>query len=126
MTFLAAYSKCGNVTEASRVANVSRSRHYEWLKTQPNYAQAFSHAHEEAIDSLESTARDRAVAGSDTLLIFLLKGARPEKYRDRFEHHHSGEIREVSFVINGNADELAQESSTSEDALVWDEVGKIN
>lgn len=41
---------------------------------------------EEAADVLEAEARRRAtVGGSDVLLIFLLKGARPEKYRDRYE-----------------------------------------
>jgi hypothetical protein len=29
---------------------------------------------------------------SDTLLIFLLKGARPEKYRERADVRHSGKI----------------------------------
>ncbi len=32
---------------------------------------------------MEAEARRRAFAGSDTLLIFLLKGARPDKYRER-------------------------------------------
>src|SRR6266699_1263767 len=29
---------------------------------------------------------------SDTLLIFLLKARRPEKYRERIEHQHGGHI----------------------------------
>jgi hypothetical protein len=69
------------------------------------YAAAFADAVEEAADRLESEARRRAVSGtleaiyykgaqigtlkkfSDGLLIFLLKGSRPEKYS---EHHTLG------------------------------------
>jgi hypothetical protein len=32
-------------------------------------------------DRLEDIALDRAIAGSDELLMFLLRGRRPEKYR---------------------------------------------
>ena len=32
----------------------------------------------------------RAIDGSDTLLIFMLKARRPEKFKDRQSHEHSG------------------------------------
>ena len=110
--FLAAYSMCGNVSAAARLARCARSQHYWWLQ-KPEYAEAFAEAREKALDLLEAEARRRAVEGteepvvhkgrlcykldpqgrrtnelltvrkySDTLLIFLLKGAMPEKYRD--------------------------------------------
>ena len=71
---------------------MARSNHYDWL-VDPEYAEAFRDAHQEACDSLRSEARRRAVEGvvkpvyyqgvecggireySDTLLIFLMKGA---------------------------------------------------
>ena len=34
---------------------------------------------------MEAEARRRAMAGSDLLLIFLLKGLKPEKYRERHD-----------------------------------------
>lgn len=106
--FLAAFSECGNLTKAGRLAQVDRRMHYVWMKD-PEYAEAFREAEEVAIENLEAEARRRAVEGlrkkkfnskgepiidpetgeqytehdySDTLLIFLLKGARPEKYRE--------------------------------------------
>lgn len=100
--FLAAYAEVGNVTAAARMAKVSRQAHYNWLGD-PEYADKFAAASEEAVDSLEAEARRRAVQGnvepvfqggkqvgeirkfSDTLLIFLLKGARPERYRERYD-----------------------------------------
>ena len=102
--FLAAFRETGNVRLACETADVGRSSHYRWLDEDPEYLEAFGLAKEDAIDTLEPEARRRAVEGvempigwhkgepgayvreySDVLLIFLLKGAAPEKYRDRVE-----------------------------------------
>jgi hypothetical protein len=102
--FLAAFRNTGNVRLACEAANVGRSSHYRWLNRDPAYREAFAVAKEEVADLLEAEAYRRAVEGvekpvgwykgkpggyvreySDTLLIFLLKGLRPEKYGDRVE-----------------------------------------
>ncbi len=89
---------------ACETAEVGRSSHYRWLGEDPAYRGAFELAEEDAADILEAEARRRAVEGvekpvgghkgqpggyvreySDVLLIFLLKGLRPERYRDRVE-----------------------------------------
>lgn len=105
--FLAAYAEVGNISEAARIAGVNRLSHYDWLQDE-RYAVVFAQAHEIAIDHLEREARRRAVEGvvepvfwkgeavgsvrkySDTLLIFLMKGARPDKYRDNATIRHTG------------------------------------
>ena len=69
---------------------------------------AVDHAREEAADTLEAEARRRAIEGveepvfhkgervgtvrkhSDLLLIFLLKGARPQKFRDNYQRAGTG------------------------------------
>lgn len=103
--FLAAYRESGNIRLACEVAGLTRTTHYAWLKEDPDYAERFKYAQMEAAELLEEEARRRAVEGvdepvgwyqgspggtvrrySDTLLIFLLKGAKPEKYRERYEH----------------------------------------
>ncbi len=99
--FLAAMGECGNVSQACELAGIHRSTHYDWLENDPEYAEAFAHAEDHAAERLEQEARRRAVEGvekpvyqggrqvgvvreySDTLLIFLLKGAKPEKYQER-------------------------------------------
>ena len=48
---------------------------------------------EEAADVLEAVARKRALVGSDTLLIFLLKAVRPWKFRERYEVRSSGTVK---------------------------------
>lgn len=106
--FLAAYAKTGNISAASRAADIWRGSHHAWLKDDAEYAAAFAEAKEQAIETMEAEALRRATLGteegvwykgkrvgterrmSDTLLIFLLKGARPEKYRDNQKIEHTG------------------------------------
>jgi hypothetical protein len=103
--FLDTYRGTGNVSAAAVLATIGRRTHYDWIRDDAVYAASFADAVEEAADRLETEARRRAVTGcseaiyykgaqigtlkkySDTLLIFLLKGARPEKYSD---HHTLG------------------------------------
>lgn len=103
-TFLEGYRRSGNIRAAAEAAGIARRTHYNWIESDPEYAGAFEEAREDAADVLEAAAWKRAVVGveeptgwyqgmpggtvrkySDTLLIFLLKGMRPEKYRDRHE-----------------------------------------
>jgi hypothetical protein len=111
--FLAAFERVGTITEAARKARISRRDHCNWKKD-PEYAAAFDGAKEVAIEALESIARKRATRTrkpSDLLLIFMLKAARPEVYRDnaRVElgAHGGGPLQiEVTFVKpNGDDDE---------------------
>lgn len=115
--FLAAFANTGNVTLAAECAEISRRSHQLWLKEEGPagdlYRAAFAEAKDEAADRLEAEARRRAVEGvtrtkqiyfhngqevdrieetvySDALLIFLLKGVRPETYRERSEVQHTG------------------------------------
>lgn len=100
--FLAAYARSGNISVAAEAAGIDRSTHYRWLDD-PVYAEVFEHAKEAAADYLEKVAWERATQGirkpvyqggklvgyttdtSDTLLIFLLKGLRPEKYVEKLQ-----------------------------------------
>jgi hypothetical protein len=106
--FLAALRHTGNVSEAARAARCDRDCYYLWRRDDEAFRVAAESAMEEASDRLEQEARRRAETGvlepvfhggkkvgsirrySDTLLIFLLKGARPEKFRDRMEHSGPG------------------------------------
>ena len=101
--FLSAIALTGNITQAAKAAKVARQTHYDWIQSDPEYLTKFYAAMDEAIELLEAEARRRAYEGchkpiyqggvkvgeqieySDTLMIFLLKGARPEKYRDNIK-----------------------------------------
>src|SRR6185369_10055545 len=100
--FLAAYAEVGNVAEAAKLARITRQTAYRHKSTDPVFAKMWAEAEQEAADSLEREAWRRATEGtdepvfykgekcgaikrySDNLLMFLLRGARPEKYRERF------------------------------------------
>jgi hypothetical protein len=101
---LAAYVECGRISHAAQAAHVALRLHYYWKQSDPDYVEAWHEAQLMVGDILEDEAVRRAHEGvmrqkfykdqviaeeieySDTLLIFLLKGAKPEKYRERFEH----------------------------------------
>lgn len=80
--FLTAYSNCGSIIEAARMTKIGRSRHYVWLDD-PAYHSAFEVSHQLACVHLESEAAHRAMDGSDTILMFLLRHHRPNIYQDR-------------------------------------------
>lgn len=107
--FLAALESTGNVCAACKSSKVSRPTVYRWRDADADFAKAWTKALDRGTDALEDEAVRRASEGtlkpvfqggrkvgqirefSDTLLIFLLKGRRPEKYKDR-----------VSTTIGGN------------------------
>lgn len=81
---------------------------YNWRSENQEFAAQWESAKEAGVDALEDEARRRAFEGtgkpvfhqgiecgtiqeySDTLTIFLLKGARPEKYRERVSTELTG------------------------------------
>lgn len=127
---LTALALTGNVTAAAKKAKVGRRTHYEWVEQDPEYKAAVADAMEEAADLMEEEARRRGADGvlepvfhqgkrcgtirkySDTLLIFLLKGARPEKYRERstVDMNHQGTIHHT---LSEQADRIYGPSSGS-------------
>ncbi len=100
--FIARLSKTGVVTVSARFAKISRKTAYLHRAEDDNFAGLWEDALAESADLLEEEARRRAYTGvvtpktiageavnvreySDTLLIFLLKGAKPDKFRERRE-----------------------------------------
>lgn len=103
--FIAELRKRGIVLDAAKATRIDRSTAYKLRDTSPEFRAQWDEALDEAADVMEGEAFRRAVKGvrrpvyqsgkragyvqeySDTLLIFLLKGARPHKFR---------EVRELS------------------------------
>lgn len=102
------FEKTGQLLHSLDTCKVPRTSHYDWLKTDPVYAERFANAKQRICDIMEEEAKRRAIQGtkkpvfhkgeivghineySDLLLIFLMKANMPEKYRERLEHSHSG------------------------------------
>jgi len=79
---LTAFRETGTVSAACRRAKVGRSTWYEWIEKDPAFAATVRDAKEDVADDLEGEAVKRAKDSSDTLLIFLLKSLRPDKFRE--------------------------------------------
>lgn len=131
--FLSAYAQMANISRAATAAGVGRTTHHMWMANDPRYAAAFAQAQEVAIDYMEAEAHRRAVEGvyepviyqgklaldedgnplvvrkyDSTLMIFLLKGARPDKYRERW--HVTGEVdHKVEVDVSERAGRLAKQ-----------------
>lgn len=101
--FLDALRKTGNMSQAAQSVGMGSRHMYNLREKDKEFAADWEAVMEEYADTLESEADRRAVEGvhvktyfdkdgkvigeerrySDTLLIFRLKGLRPEKYKER-------------------------------------------
>jgi hypothetical protein len=68
------------------------------------FAAAWAQVEDDVSDDLEEEAVRRAKDGSDTLLIFLLKARRPEKYRENAHITHAGSLS-LGQVLFSDVDE---------------------
>lgn len=119
----------GNVSRACEAIDVARLTAYRWREDDPEFAAMWDQAKEAGLDSLEDEAVRRAYEGtdkpvfhqgtqcgtireySDTLTIFLLKGGKPEKYRERSDVNLKGTMA-VSRLADDELDaEIAQLSA---------------
>lgn len=106
--FLVLLAETCSVVKAARALNCERQSLYNWRREDPEFAAAWDEARKLGIEALEDEAIRRAHEGveepvyqggklvggirrySDTLLIFMLKGNKPETYKDRTSAEVSG------------------------------------
>jgi hypothetical protein len=106
--FLERLAESANVTESAKAASISRRTLYNWRAADADFAKAWDEANELGTDALEDEALRRGHQGvdepvffrgvecgavrrySDTLLIFMLKARRPDKFKDRVASEVSG------------------------------------
>jgi hypothetical protein len=90
--FLDALAKGYSLSRAADEAGHAIGTFKRWRAEDKDFAQDWDDAIESGTDKLEDRARDRAMRDSDTLMTFLLKARRPEKYRERTSVEYSGGI----------------------------------
>lgn len=70
---------------------------YGWRLKDPEFAKVWDQSYNARVDHLEDVAFKRATEGSDTLLMFLLRGGRAERYADKRQldvnQHTSVDVR---------------------------------
>lgn len=99
--FLATLRESGNVSQAARAAGISRRCAYDHKNADEDFAAEWEEAEESASDDLERIAWERAAGWkdeasgkyvySDRMLELLLKARRPDKFKERAAHEHTGE-----------------------------------
>lgn len=120
--WLAAFEEAGTVTKGCKDSGIPRSTVYVWRQHDEAFALAWADIEEATTEAMEREAYRRAVEGvseplvsagklvtntqkfSDTLLIFMLKARRPEKYRDNVKIEHTGSVEQVntSVILDGS------------------------
>lgn len=117
--WLEAFRVAGTVTGACKRTGIGRRTVYDWRQKHEDFALAWADVEEETTERMEREAIRRGMEGfesdvyhqgqvvgterkySDTLLIFMLKARRPEKYRDNVHVQHGGKVD-----LNVTVDEL--------------------
>jgi hypothetical protein len=107
--FLEALARTASVTAACEEVAIARRTVYEW-RDDPDFVVAWEAAIEKGTDALEDEAIRRAYHGtdkpvyqgkelvghireySDTLMIFMLKARRPEKFKERTTTEITGKL----------------------------------
>lgn len=110
------FAVTGRIDVACQAAGISRQTHYNWLKNDPEYAAAFEEARLQAVRELEAEAWRRAREGvskpiyqmgklvgsvqeySDSLMTWLLRGHCPERYNEKHQIVHSGDV-DVNHIV---------------------------
>ncbi len=82
---LKAFVELGTETGACQLLGLSRSAWHKWTARYERFREAADEAFQTVGDLLEQEAIRRAYDGSDLLLIYLLNGYKPEKFRERQE-----------------------------------------
>lgn len=88
-----------HIGKAVSAAGITRAWAYACKAADPDFRQRWIDAWEKGIDDLEAEAHRRAMDGSDLLMIFMLKGNRGEKYRERVIAEGANGVP-LSFTLN--------------------------
>lgn len=129
--FLLALEDTANVSKACKRAKLPRRSAYDWRDDDADFAAAWDAAVDRGTDALEDEAVRRATEGtlkpvfykgekcgsireySDTLLMFMLKARRPEKFKERSERQLTGKdggpIQHAQVPADLTDEELAAE-----------------
>lgn len=131
--FISALEESGNISFSARAAKISPCNVLSARKNHPEIEAKVQEALAISTSNLEEEARRRAIKGvkkdiyyqgvkcgeeynySDTLLIFLLKAANPEKYRERYTAEITGKVEvDLASTLNAARARLAKSKTESE------------
>lgn len=88
--FLDVLEQTNSVTHACKAITINRRTAYLWREQDPEWAADWDDIKESNMDELEASAYERAMRGETVLTIFLMKGWKPDKYRDNWRGEITG------------------------------------
>lgn len=109
--FLEAYASCGVVRKAATDTHISTATVSRWLDQDIAFRERFYYLRDGFIGKLECEANHRALNGSDSLLMFMLKANDPETYNPMATikaQANAGDAK-AQIVIQFNSDILTDE-----------------
>ena len=104
-SFLKALAELGTVTAACKACGIRRDSVYDWRLDDPAFGKGWEDAFATYYDGLEAVAFERAKEKSDLLMIFTLKAGKPEKYHDRIDVKHGGNVTSTVLLAAMTAEE---------------------
>lgn len=128
--FLEKFRENGTVYHAAKAAGIGRTAVYQWRDEDPEFAKAWEGCYRDCVEVMEQSLYKRGLAGDNTASIFWLKGADPDKYKERVhqERHEKREEKltlEIDFksldrreitTFRGVLDKIARRNQSSEDS----------
>lgn len=99
LMFFQALSSGMAIKSAAEAAGYAKRTVFDWRDRDKEFAQRWDDAIEESIESLENEANRRAMHGSDTVLMFLLKARKPELYSQNAAMTLDGKLQ-VNMQVN--------------------------
>ena len=116
--FLQSLAERPIVGSAARAAGVTTAAVYKMRQRSKIFAAAWDEALTAGVDTLEDRAYDRAMDKSDKLMELLLKGMRPETYRERVDALASMRVNIVVDLVPGFGEEEGDVEGELEDVEV--------
>jgi hypothetical protein len=95
IAFLEAFSQFGTIAGVSRLANVGRRTHYDWIQQDAAYNEAFSEATEQYADAVRDEVRRRAIEGYLEPVIYQGAIAKDERGRPLMLRKFSDRLLEL-------------------------------
>lgn len=108
--FLLAFRNSGNVRASCQAAGISRKEAYKQRQKLARFREAWDEALEDAADTLEAVAWQRARNGSDYLLWKLLASLRRDKFGDHVTVNVRSAARQLATQYGLDERELVAEA----------------
>lgn len=107
--FLKNYAACGVLRATTTKMGLTNQTVHAWLRDDEAFNEAFQKVKEAMLGKLELEATNRALAGSDSLLMFMLKAQDPQMYNPSFAIKASAGDGQAQVIVQFSRDILTDE-----------------